>query len=130
MQVSRNQLYIFFLLCVFAFSSCKTPDLSIPLNSGKFADDYLKNKRKSNRKYLYKEIILTGQLIEIYKNRSNETVLYISDNIKNKTVKCTLDKEKYSASEPLKLNMNLKIKGFCVGLYDEVEMKKCIILKE
>jgi hypothetical protein len=93
-------------------------------------DDYNKSKRKSNRKYLYREITVQGTLSEMYKNKNDEVILILSDNKDAKGVKCTLDKEKQKITTPFRLNQKLTVKGFCIGYFETVEVKKCVIVPE
>jgi hypothetical protein len=130
MKIKRFFVFqIFFYTLIFVFS-CKTPELTFPINSSQVADDYGKSKRKSNRKYQYKEIIVQGTLSEMYKNKNDEIVLYLADVKDVNGVKCTLDKEKQKITTPLKLHETLTIKGFCVGYFENVEIKKCEIITE
>ncbi len=121
-------LIISILISIIFISACKTPELTFPVNSSQVAEDYSKSKRKSNRKYQYKEIIVQGTLSEMYKNKNDEIVLYLADVKDVNGVKCTLDKEKQKITSPLKLHETLTIKGFCIGYFENVEIKKCEII--
>ena len=123
-------LIFVFIVSIFEFESCKTPEFVFPLESSEFVEEYRSHKWRSNKKYKYKDLIIKGRLSQQYKNKAGEVVIILARKKAAYGVSCTLENSEKQFKEPLKQNQLLVIEGFCIGLNKHVELKKCKIIKK
>ena len=129
MKINRFLIVILIILLTIGIS-CKTNELAFPVSTQDINKEYKKSKKKADKIYLYKELEVIGTLKEVYKNKKNEVVIIISSENDEKGIYCTLENSEQQIKTPLKLNQNIKIKGFCIGMEKYIELKKCQILEK
>jgi len=124
-----KHLLAILIITTITLGSCKHSELIFPINSRDITKEYIENKHKSNKKYKYKTLIVEGRVSHIYKNSNGNTVVFMAYKRDSYGISCTL-KRNYILKEPLKQNDLLEIKGFCIGIDENIMMNDCVIIKK
>lgn len=78
---------------------------------------------------LGKEIIINGTILESYKSKENELVLYVSVSNIPFVVSCTLENTESQIFNPIKLGEMFSIKGKFIEIGERMQLKKCMVLR-
>lgn len=108
--------------------------------SGKAAEEnYLAVEKPTNQQkaefvqsaipMLGKEVIVNGTVLESYKSKENELVLYVSVSNIPFVVSCTLQNTDAQIFDPVKLGEMFSIKGEFTEINERMQLKKCMVLR-
>jgi len=119
---------VFFVLL---FLSCSNQKMGLdkPLDASKFANEYISNIDKGNKKYKGEYITISGEIWQSYSNKYNEKVIILISSDEKYGVKCILSPRVKPSEKPLKQGELVKINGKCSGYEDYIVLTGCIILK-
>jgi hypothetical protein len=91
---------------------------------------YASAEDAANKKYLGKTIQVSGIIAEV--NNQQDTLLNIvlgnAENMNN--VSCLLDKKQLENLKYCTVGKFISIKGICTGFLADVELNRCVIVKE
>lgn len=93
-------------------------------------EEFHKDERKANAKYLNKVILVTGTVSEVKRNQAKEiNVILQADEIFG--VSCTFDMRHNNLEQLKKLTPGviISLKGKCTGLNMDVVLTDCILLE-
>ena len=126
--MKNNKIRILVLLIsilIILAQSCKTQNLTFPIDSDKFTEQYKKHKFRSNRWYKDKEIEIKGKISQVYKN---EIILFIESSNNTLGISCKLKNN--DIKKPFKQNQTVHIIGICKGIKENIIINDCIVLKK
>ena len=84
----------------------------------------------ANKKYLGKIIEVTGTIVEIENQQDTLLTILMGDTLQTGMVSCLMDKN-YMADAKNKVRGDIvKIKGFCTGYLMDVELNRCVLVKQ
>ena len=91
---------------------------------------YSNNEDSANKKYLGKVIEVTGSVIDIENQQDTLLTILLGDTLQTGLVSCLMDKN-YMADAKNKVRGDIvKIKGICTGYLMDVELNRCVIVKQ
>lgn len=92
------------------------------LTANELFNNFEKDEKKSNEKYLDKTIAISGKIIDIYFDMNNKTVLVLeAENAILGGVLCTIEDKNIK----FKKNTEVKLKCKCTGFLTDVIMIEC-----
>jgi len=109
-----------------AFSEVKSDFI---LTSNKLFNEFKKNEKEANKKYLDRIIQVDGNIAEISKDQKGAMVVTLRNNDAFSGVLCTLQEDETKALTNYKVNQPIKIRGVCTGMLMDVVLNKCVIIE-
>jgi len=100
---------------------------SITVSADSLLASYLQNEKIANTKYLDKALVVSGEIAEINKNQSGETVIILKTQDPMAGVVCTLQKIPETG---LNIGQQVQVMGFCSGYISDVVLRDCQLIKE
>ena len=104
-------------------------DADHSLSASTLYQEYSSNEKKSNVKYIGKNIEVTGTISEMSQDQEGATVLMFIEPGQMEGVMCTIDKDQNTGS--LALGQSIKVKAQCTGMLEMtgVVLNKGVLLK-
>ena len=91
---------------------------------------YSNYEDSANKRYLGKIIEVTGTIVEIENQQDTLLTILMGDTLQTGMVSCLMDKN-YMADAKNKVRGDIvKIKGFCTGYLMDVELNRCVLVKQ
>ncbi len=92
---------------------------NLKVTSGELIKNYMINPAEANKKYLNKEIELTGKVKSYYEFENEESLLQLVSEQNELTVYCILiNKETNEKAKSLTTGTTIKVTGKCLGIGD------------
>jgi len=100
---------------------------SINVSADSLLASYLQNEIIANTKYLDKALVVNGEIAELNKNQSGQTVIILKTQDPMAGVVCTMQK---LPETELNIGQEVQVKGFCSGYISDVVLRDCQLTKE
>jgi tRNA_anti-like len=100
---------------------------SITVPADSLLASYLQDEKNANSIYLDKALVVSGEIAEINKNQSGQTVIILQTQDPMAGVVCTLQKIPETG---LKIGQQVQVMGFCSGYISDVVLRDCQLIKE
>jgi len=111
------------------FKLKQEPKANEYLASLKPVDDNREEFKQSAYSMLGKSIIVKGQIMEVYKNQYNESVVYLKDYNIPLIVNCAIINSESQIKEAFRIGEEISIQGKFTELGDEMHLLNCHILE-
>ena len=91
---------------------------------------YSNYEDSANKKYLGKIIEVSGCVIEVENQQDTLLSIFFGDTLQTARVSCLMDKNSISAAKKVVRGDLIKIKGICTGYLMDVELNRCVLVKQ
>ncbi len=98
------------------------------LAANKPVEHNLEEFKQSAYQMLGKSIIVKGDILEVYKNQYNESVVYLKDYNIPLTINCSLYNSEIQISEPFRIGETISLQGKFTELGEEMHLDDCRII--
>ena len=99
------------------------------ISSKKLVAFYIKDEDIANNKFLGKVIEVNGTILLIHHSNATEVVIEL-EGTQERVVICVLSRKQAAEKTRYKKGAIITIKGICIGMLQDVNMKDCIIINE
>lgn len=90
---------------------------------------YSNDEDSANKKYLGKIIEVTGTVVEIENQQDTLFTILLGDTLQSGSVSCLIDKNQIAIAKNKILGDVVKLKGICTGFLMDVELNRCVFVK-
>jgi regulatory protein YycI of two-component signal transduction system YycFG len=91
---------------------------------------YINYEDSANKKYSGKVIEVSGSVIEVENQQDTLLSVFLGDTLQTARVSCLMDKNSISAAKKVVRGDLIKIKGICTGYLMDVELNRCVLVKQ
>jgi tRNA_anti-like len=99
---------------------------SITVSADSLLASYMQDEKNANSIYLDKALAVKGEIAEMNKNQSGQTVIILKTQDPMAGVVCTMQK---IPDTELNIGQDVQVKGFCSGYISDVVLRDCQLVK-
>ncbi|HKS26542.1 MAG TPA: hypothetical protein VJS44_01920 [Pyrinomonadaceae bacterium] len=103
---------------------------TIPVNAQALSEAYTTNIDRADQTYKGRTLLLTGSVSSILKERPGWITVYFSTGRLSSEVQCIFANEQSKSVGQLKEGQEVKVKGYCEGKKDYIQLSNCIVVPD
>lgn len=100
------------------------------VSASELAALYSTDEESADKKYLGKVVEVSGLVMMMENEHDTALTIFLGDSMQTGRISCLMDKNYIKKMKKIMTGYPIKIKGICTGYLMDVELNRCVIVKE